>query len=105
MNKERIDKNKILDLFFKYMSESNDPSVFFCKTKNMPAVYFGIHNAEYRFYADKANNSLRIESYFTNKDDNFQIHKNNSGTASLFNIPRSIYEMMESRLIENEYTL
>ena len=105
MNKQRIDKNKILDLFFQYMAESNDPEVIFSKTKNMPVVYFGIHNAEYRFYADKANNSLRIESYFTNKDDNFQIHKINSGTASLFNIPRSIYEMMESRLIENEYTI
>lgn len=106
MNKQRIDKNKILDLFYQYLTESNDDHIMVykvSKTETMPAVYYGIHHAEYRIIANEKFNRLDIYSYFTNKDNNFQTHIIGSKTASLLNIPRAIYEMIEDRLTDNGY--
>jgi hypothetical protein len=107
MNKKQIDKNKVLNLFYKYMLESNDDELIFLskisKQDYSPTVYFGIHNAEYRFYADKKNNQLKIKSYFTNHPDNYQIYTIGIDTAPLLNIQRSIYDMIISKLIENNY--
>lgn len=101
MNKKSINKDQLLDNFYDYILTSNNPPIIFSKTKNKPVVYFGIHNGEYRFYANKENNRLEIESYFTNKPDNYQTHATGFNTAFALNIPRSIYEMIE-QIINND---
>ena len=106
MNKKRINKNQLVDLFYQYMTESNDEKICLkkiSKTESMPIVYFGIHKGEYRFIADKNNVSMRIESYFSDKPDNLQIYIIGSGNISLFNIPRSVYDMIEETLTDNDY--
>jgi hypothetical protein len=106
MNKKLINKDKMLDMFYQYMSESNDGRIFstrISKGESFPTVSFGIHAGEYRFYADRKNNKLVIKSWFTRKPDNYQTHTVGANTASLLNIPRCVYDMIESQLVENNY--
>lgn len=106
MNKKRINKNLMLDLFYQYLLESNDDLIYIQKTSkinSIPTVAIGIHRGEYKISADKENNKLIIKSYFINGSDNFQTYAIGSQTAALYDIPRSIYDVIESRLIKNGY--
>lgn len=101
MTKKRINKNKLLDTLYECILNSNDDSVLFSKTKNVPYIVFDSSHMEFIFCANKAKNQLEVYSYFSNKNDNFQTHTIGLNTAELLNIPRIIFELIEDVLTKN----